>query len=181
MRKHPKSAPASPDSFDDAFRQLFAEQFPPLFRYLDRLSGDSALAADLAQEAFVRLFQRGELPEHPPAWLVSVAHNLFRNERGRARRHLRLLAGAPPDLAMSDAPPPPDRAVLRQGQREAVRAALEEIPERERQLLLLRYEGYSYQEIARALDLNEGSVGTLLARARSAFRTGYRSRYGTPE
>ena len=45
--------------------------------------------------------------------------------------------------------------------------------DRERSLLLLRAEGFSYREIARALELNEGSVGTLLARAQRSFRVKY--------
>ena len=50
---------------------------------------------------------------------------------------------------------------------------IDHLPERERQLLLLRAEGYSYRDLARALDLEESSVGTLLARAKRAFRDRY--------
>jgi RNA polymerase sigma factor (sigma-70 family) len=58
------------------------------------------------------------------------------------------------------------------------RTALDSLPLRDRQLLLLRYEGYSYRELASALDLTETSVGTLLARAKDAFRRALRR--GTP-
>jgi RNA polymerase sigma-70 factor (ECF subfamily) len=54
--------------------------------------------------------------------------------------------------------------------RASVRAALDRLPERERQLLLLRAEGFSYKQLASALALHEGSVGTLLARARESFQ-----------
>jgi RNA polymerase sigma-70 factor (ECF subfamily) len=54
-----------------------------------------------------------------------------------------------------------------------VRRALDRLPEREQRLLLLQAEGYSYREIAEALELNEASVGVLLARARRAFRKTY--------
>jgi RNA polymerase sigma-70 factor (ECF subfamily) len=54
-----------------------------------------------------------------------------------------------------------------------VRSALDRLPARERELLLLRAEGYSYREMADALELNEASVGTLLARAKRAFRLAY--------
>ena len=57
--------------------------------------------------------------------------------------------------------------------RRDVRAALETLPERDRQILLLHGEGYRYREIALALRMNEASVGTLLARARRAFRDAY--------
>ena len=49
-------------------------------------------------------------------------------------------------------------------------SALDELPQREREMLILRYEGYSYREIGRILDINEASVGTLLVRAKEAFR-----------
>ena len=65
--------------FDALFSELFEREFPHLFRYLDRLSGEPDLAADLVQEAFVRLNDRGEMPDRPALWLVTVALNLFRN------------------------------------------------------------------------------------------------------
>ena len=54
-----------------------------------------------------------------------------------------------------------------------VRDAIDGMPERDRHLLLLRAEGYSYREIAVALEPNEASVGVLLARAKRAFRNHY--------
>ena len=57
-----------------------------------------------------------------------------------------------------------------------MRAALDRMSERERRLLLLSVEGFSYREIARGLGLHEPSVGTLLARARRRFRALYEER-----
>jgi RNA polymerase sigma-70 factor (ECF subfamily) len=165
-------------AFEAEFRVLFEARFPALFRYLDRLSGDPALAADLAQETFVRLYDRGEVPDDVRAWLVSVATNLFRDERRRSDRRLRLLRRRTPDVTMGDASPSPDDHVLRTERRDAVRAALDGMPERDRELLLLRFEGYSYRELALALDLVESSVGTLLTRAKAAFRSVFERRYG---
>ena len=74
-------------SFHDGFVDLFNAHFQRIYRVLDRLSGDAELASDLAQEAFIRLYRRGSLPDAPEAWLISVAMNLFRNERSsRTRR-----------------------------------------------------------------------------------------------
>jgi RNA polymerase sigma-70 factor (ECF subfamily) len=63
--------------------------------------------------------------------------------------------------------------MLAEESRLRVRRAIDRLPERERRLLLLRAEGYSYRDIAVALELNEASVGTLLARARRSFRECY--------
>jgi RNA polymerase sigma-70 factor (ECF subfamily) len=74
------------------------------------------------------------------------------------------------ERAMAEPAPSPYDAVAGGESRDRVRAALDRLAERERQLLLLRAEGYAYSDIARALELNEASVGTLLARAKRAFR-----------
>lgn len=161
-------------SFHDAFVALFDAHFQRLFRYLDRLSADPELAADLAQEAFIRLYQRGSLPDVPQAWLITVAMNLFRNAKSsRTRRH-RLLTLSRGEAAHSDPPPSPEHAAVAADTRRQVRLAVDRLSERERDILLLRAEGYSYREIATALDLHEASVGTLLARAVRAFRETYR-------
>jgi RNA polymerase sigma-70 factor (ECF subfamily) len=55
---------------------------------------------------------------------------------------------------------------------------LSAIDERQAELLVLRSQGLSYDEVAAALDLNSASVGTLLSRAQQAFRKEYIKRYG---
>ena len=56
------------------------------------------------------------------------------------------------------------------GERSRVHTALRALPERERDLLLLRSEGFSYRDLSRALGIAEASVGVLLARAKTRFR-----------
>ncbi len=158
------------DSFEIQFRQAFVERFSTLYRYLDRLSGDPALAADIAQDTFVKLYQRGVMPNDAAAWLVSVANNQFRDERRRIGRRLRLLARKSPETTLGDPAPAPDAHIYSDGERHAVRAALALISQRERQLVLLRAEGLSYRQLAAALDLAEASVGTLLLRANQSFQ-----------
>ncbi len=162
--------------FRDEFADVFDAHFPRLFRYLDRLSGDPELAADIAQETFMKLYQRGALPDTPGAWLVTVATNLLRNARTTRERRTHLLKIAPDAASFADRPVFPafttDSAALQR----RVRSALDGMPERERQMLLLRAEGYSYREIAGALSLNETSVGTLLARAKRMFLERYEDR-----
>jgi RNA polymerase sigma-70 factor (ECF subfamily) len=160
-------------AFDDRFVELFHAHFQPLQRYLTRLSGEPELAADLAQDAFLRLYRRGSAPDSPAAWLITVATNLFRNDRSKRARHLRLLTTERSEEVLSDPPPSPLRVADSDQSRERVRAAVDRLPERDRSMLLLRAEGYSYRDIAAALEINEASVGTLLARAKRAFLEAY--------
>lgn len=155
-------------SFRDLVEGAFDDHYASIFRYLDRLSGDPDLAADIAQEAFVRLYRRGSMPEKPDRWLVTVALNLYRN-----RHSLRSRRGELRRLREADLTPPGPASPLDAADAaeigEQVRRALDRLPERDRQLLLLRAEGFAYRDLARILDLNEASVGTFLARARSSF------------
>lgn len=163
--------PAGEESFDDGFRRLFGDRFSGLYRYLHRLTGDAALADDLAQEAFVRLYQRGAMPGDPAAWLVTVAHNLLRDEHRRTARRGRLLAlRREPPASM----PSPDEDLLLNERAAQVRQALGTLSPRQAQLLLLRHEGHSYNEIASIVGVAPGSVGTLLVRATAAFAAAFR-------
>jgi RNA polymerase sigma-70 factor (ECF subfamily) len=156
-------------AFDDNFVVVFEAEYPRLFRYLDRLSGEPDLAADLAQEAFVRLHRRGAMPDHPGLWLLTVAMNLFRNERSTTARRRALLARWTAPGASSVEPAP----LAGSEHSHQVRSALRRLSSRDQEMLLLRAEGYSYRDIALLLGLNEPSVGTLLARAKRAFRQAY--------
>jgi RNA polymerase sigma factor (sigma-70 family) len=161
------------EAITEDFRRIFAEEFESLFRYLCRLTGDPALAADTAQEAFVRLYQRGERPREERAWLATVANNLVRDEYRRATRRRKLHEANPTMFVYGEPDPAPDEELVIRERKRRVRQALDRIPERYRQALLLRQEGYSYREIASALDYRASGVGKLIVRATQAFRVAY--------
>ena len=167
-------------AFDAEFRAAFTAWFPEVFRVVDRYLGDASLASDISQETFVRLHRRGTMPDDLRAWLVSVALNQARDEQRRSSRRLRLLRRRTPEEHMGDAAPSPEEDVLSAERRMLVRRALEMLPPRDRALLLLREEGYSYRELAVALEMVEASVGTMLARAKVAFRRAYESMQHSP-
>jgi len=165
-------------SFQDRFEELFTAHFHRLWRFMDRLTGEPDLAADLVQDAFLKLLERGSLPDAPESWLITVTLNLFRNQRTTRARRGRLLTLARAAEIQGDPAPAPDQVAMAGDSRRGVRTALERLPERERALLLLRAEGYSYRDLAAALDLNEASIGVLLARAKRAFRAHYEDKEG---
>ena len=162
-----------PDGSAVDFDAVFARLHPSLFRYLHRLTGEQDVAEDIAQEAFVRLL-RQSLPEaEVRPWLFTVATNLVRDRARKSERRQRLLMSAP-DLVTR--PPLPDEDVERAERRQAVREALERLPERDRQLLLMREEGFKYDEIAQVIGVASASVGTLIARALKKFVAEYEAR-----
>jgi len=155
-----------------AFEQLFVRYYHLVYRVLFGLFGDSQQAEDTAQETFVTLLH------NPPqlskqatlsAWLCRVALNRGYNVlRGQRRERARLQRLAEPSEVFD-----PYSGLLRAEERAHVQALLTEMPERQRDLLLLRYSGLSYAEIAEVLNIASGSVGTLLARAERAFTAAY--------
>lgn len=154
------------------FDSLFQQLYPSLFRYLHRLTGDPDVADDIAQEAFVRLLKQ-ELPDaEVRPWLFTVAMNLVRDHARKVDRRQRLLTTAP---VLVSTYAPPDEGVERSEQVNAVRAVLEQLSERDQQLLLMREEGFKYEEIAAVIGVAPASVGTLIARALRRFTDLYQA------
>lgn len=144
---------------------LFTRHHEPLYRYLARLTGDPELAADAAQEAFVRLLEQDPSPEEPRPWLFRVATNLVRDTARAAKRHRVLEMDGKARGAHGDRPSSPANVVDRETARRKTRAALDALSVKERQALLMREEGFKHREIAEALGTTTGSIGTLLRRA----------------
>jgi RNA polymerase sigma-70 factor, ECF subfamily len=150
--------------------ELFELYYGSLVRMLYRRTGDRDRAEDLAQETFARAVAAP--PNNPRPWLFAVALNLVREDGRRATRQGRRL-----ELLRADDPPPegPDVDFDRNERSAAVRAALATLSERDREALLLKAEGFNYDEIASTLGLSKGAVGTTLARARRRLVEAYRS------
>lgn len=155
------------------FDAVFEKLYPSLFRYLHRLTGDQDAAEDIAQEAFVRLLSQ-ELPEpEVRPWVFTVAMNLVRDRARKNERRLRLLAGAPNLVTRAALP---DEDAERQESIVAVRSVLDKLSERDRQILLMREEGFKYDEIAGVIGVAPASVGTLIARALKKFVAEFEAR-----
>jgi RNA polymerase sigma-70 factor (ECF subfamily) len=150
---------------------FFDEVYPPLFRYCHRLTADTDLAEDVAQETFIRLLDRKpeEVGRGLRSWMFRVATNLVRDGARQETNRSRILAGMPP----GDPTPSPEGRVEREEKVREVREALNRLPPRDREILLLREEGFSYQEIAQVVGVAPTSVGTLLARSLKRFATTY--------
>lgn len=150
---------------------MFEQYYPALVRMLYRRTGDRDRAEDLAQETFARAVSAP--PDNPRPWLFAVALNLVREDGRRTvtrGRRLELLRAEQDHPATG-----PDTEVVRNEDAARVRAALAELNERDREALLLKAEGFNYEEIAATLGLAKGAVGTTLARARRRLVEAYRA------
>ena len=151
--------------------RLFDDYYPSLVRMLYRRTGDRDRAEDLAQETFARAVAAP--PDNPRPWLFAVALNLVREDGRRSvtrGRRLELLRTEQDRPAAG-----PDVDFERNEDVARVRGALARLNERDREALLLKAEGFGYDEIASTLGLAKGAVGTTLARARRRLVEAYRA------
>jgi RNA polymerase sigma factor (sigma-70 family) len=150
------------------FDATFDQHYTPLVRYCHRLTGDADVAEDIAQESMVRLFDHQVSgPDYGiRAWLFKTATHLVRDRHRVGQNRLRLLAVHP---VRPSEPESPETSLERKEARERARDALAGLMPRDREILLMRYSGFSYKEIAAAVDVEATSIGTLLARAERRF------------
>lgn len=157
---------AVPEEFDQTFEQAYRAHFPMLHRRSRRwLPADEA--EDLVQEAFLRAWARhpGKAPEIP--WLLTVIRNLAID---RSRRKSATPVG---DMEILDTPHEdgPDAQVVALEERRAVRRAMKNLTESQRQALGLReWAGMTNQQIAESLGTTVPSVESLLLRGRRRLR-----------
>lgn len=162
-----------------SFEAVFHQHYDKVYGLLYRLVGSRAEAEDLAQEAFLKLYDHafkhkflpGSREHNIGGWLYQVATNMGYNAiRGRKRQWQRDTHLVPNPQGS----PSTEQQVEQRQTETAVRHALAKLPPRQVQLLLMRQMGFSYAECAAACEVSPSSVGTLLARAAEAFRKAYK-------
>ena len=174
------SGAATDDRFamdESEFARFYDATVRPLRGYLTRLSGNAALADDLAQESYCRLLTAGSPPEDADGrrrYLYRVATNLYRDHYRRVRRD---------GGSLEKTQEPADRGLERRLQlRGDVGVVLDGLTPRQRALLWLAYvEGMQHREIAEVLGLSRLSIRPLLFRARQRMARELRTRGLAPE
>jgi len=166
--------PAETSLFD--FEAVFHAQYARIARVISRVVRDSARAEELSVEVFWKLLHTAGA--HGPGvsgWLYRTAVRMALDElrkRCRREKYERLFS-----LSRATCCENLQSVADRQ---DRVRTTLAALDKRSAEMLVLRSEGFSYEDIAQALDINPVSVGTLLGRAQHAFRKEYIKRYGKP-
>jgi len=135
-----------------------------------KLTRDPEAAADVTQEAFLRLFaeaQAGRMPDNVVAWLYRTSANLIASRARRAAVADRFA----PRLLRDDEPSQPEAVVVLRETRQEVRSVLASLSGTDRAALLLAANGATGLEIADRLGRSHDAARTLLSRARGRLRT----------
>jgi len=157
-----------------AFAILLDQYWRPLVLYCARIVGSRANAEDIAQEAFVRLWehrQKWKPRSSPRALLYTIARNQALNQRKSAAARLRSLVhrtGAAPRRWVIT---PAERTEANE-LRDALERAIAHLPARQREVITLsRFDGLTREEIAAVTDLSPQTVANYLVTALTALRT----------
>jgi RNA polymerase sigma factor (sigma-70 family) len=154
---------------DESFEALFTAEYARVAGIANRVLADPHEAEDVAQEVFIDFHRlHSASAQYAPAWLHrAAAHAALNRLRGARRRQKRELAQAADEDAR--ALDPQKQAEVNEDRRR-VREALARMAPKPASVLVLRASGLSYAEVAQALGVGIGQVGTLLRRAEMALR-----------
>ena len=150
---------------DDAVTASYAEHAAGLERYVRSMVRDADEAADVCQEAFVRLLlagREGRLPDAPGAWLRRVAHNLVVSGHRHRQTGDRVLGR----LIEDDSGASLEDHAIRHEQNDAIVLALGSLATDDQTAIVLAAQGYRGTEIAKRLGRSELASRALLCRAR---------------
>ena len=149
------------------FEAFFRSHYRVVVRLAQSVVGDFQAAQDVAQDVFLAAYRRfpGEY-EQAAGWVrVASVHTALNTIRGDRRREKRQVL-----MHEVGSWPSAEDAVIDREARADVRRTLARLPRRSAAVLVMRHSGLSYAEIADALGVRVGHVGTLLSRAEAALR-----------
>ncbi|ODT69859.1 hypothetical protein ABS71_08815 [bacterium SCN 62-11] len=159
----------------EAFNQLMDKYQRTVVNLVFRFTGDAENAEDLAQEVFLRIYRAA--PRYEPkakffTYLYQVTLNLCRNERERStRRKASSLDAGEKAWDLPDPEVGAEALIQRQETAAQVQAAIQELPQEQRQLLILqRFQELGYEELAEVTAQTVSAVKAKLHRARLALK-----------
>jgi RNA polymerase sigma-70 factor (ECF subfamily) len=168
---------------DQSFELLLRKYRTPLVNFLYRMVRDTAVAEDLAQEVFLRVYRARQ--EYAPSakfttWMFRIATNLALNSVRDNRHRLMEISmdqqvdsgeSEQPALEVPDRAPSVEQELVARCRAEMILKAIHALPEKQRAAVLLhKYQELDYDEIARVLECSESALKSLLFRAYETLR-----------
>lgn len=165
---------------DSSFALLLEKYRNPIIHFLYRMVQNQAIAEELAQEVFLRVY-RSRASYEPTArfttWLFRITTHLALNHIRDRRKHQLLTPIDSPSetftsIQLADKELTSEQRLLMQARLAEVRRAIEQLPEKQRSAVLMhKYQEMDYSQIAGALSCSESAVKSLLFRAYETLRT----------
>ena len=154
-----------------AFRQLLDEHLGPVSHFVARMTDDAALAEDIAQEVFLRLWTQADRFDPARAKLSTWLHNIARNLCIDHFRKQRRIVDED-DFDRFESGDEPGMAAIEAATGDAMRQSLAALPESQRSAIVLcYYQGFSNRDAAGILGINVAALESLLARGRRRLKT----------
>lgn len=151
---------------EDEFQINYEKYYPIVYKQLYYLVGSNELAEDLTQEVFIKYYNSKDEIEFLGAWLskvaVNTAFNYLRGEKRRIKREESIFEEVNNIFSMED-------EIFRSEQIKEVRKILGDIPEKQRICLILKFSGYSYEEIHNVTNIPKNNIGQLISRGKQKF------------
>lgn len=153
------------DSRENIFKTIYNEYNNSIYRFVFRLTGNGDETGDIVQEAFLRLYNHlisGTNLENPKAWIFRTAANICFDNFRRNGRYKRILEE---ELIFSNHEKSTEEKLVEKEEKDLIRDGLMKLPERDKVVLLLFQDGFSYKDMAQVLKVKKGSIGKILSRA----------------
>lgn len=151
---------------ENEFQTNYEKYYPVVYKQLYYLLGSNELAEDITQEVFIKYYNTKEDIEFVGAWLSKVATNLalnhIRGEKRRLKREENMLQDINNIFTIED-------QIFRNEQIESVRNILSNLSNEQSTCLVLKFSGYSYEEIHNATDIPKNNIGQIIARGKKKF------------
>jgi RNA polymerase sigma-70 factor (ECF subfamily) len=168
------------DGDSASFALLLDRHRAPIIQFLHRMIQNQAVAEELAQEAFLRVY-RSRASYEPTAkfrtWLFRIATHLALNwirdgRHDREQERIDEVVSNRPGRQFSDNAPTVEQVLVRQARLDEVRSAIGMLPEKQRAAVLMhKYQDMDYSQIAAVLGCSESAVKSLLFRAYGTLRS----------
>jgi RNA polymerase sigma factor (sigma-70 family) len=164
-------------SKEETFQNLFKQHYSYVVRKVMIIVKEQTIAEDIAQDVFIKLYHTDRTTiDNILGWLTRVAVNTAYNHiRTEKRHHARK---EKQEIYETGSVGSVEDRYMELEDINEVQKTLMKLTERDRDILIMKFSGYSYEEIAKSKGVEKTSIGTLLARAIKRFKHSYMKERG---